>query len=92
MQSARNFDVEGVMLATRQRMNLAQAICLAGGIRPHGQELIAVIGQGHEASNLEALGSWIINQNCTNLEILATQLADEIQSRLAALSSCFQAY
>lgn len=92
MQTQLNPDVENMLLATRQRLNLAQTLCLAGGINPQGQELIVVIGQGHESSNLEALGTWIINQSSNDSEILASQLADEIESKFQALSGCFQAF
>jgi len=92
MHAQQTFDAESVMTAAKLKLNLARTLCLVGGINPHGQEIIALIGGGDESSNLEALGTWVTNQVDNNPETLAPMLADEIETKINAMSEHFQNY
>lgn len=57
----------------RQKMrlsrNYAQGLTALLHIDPHGKHLIALLGDGHESSNLDALSHWVYQRLQQNLSL-----------------------
>ena len=48
-------------MASRRSQQIAKSISLLMHL-PHGEELVQILGDGEESSNLDALEHWISNQ------------------------------